>query len=153
MNSRFQPGQLLNKLWLTANTGGQNMPGKDQELWLLLAECISGLEVNLDDLPDDDVVCFANLHGITAMLGARAKEGLAKSLGDDSLQKLKIASYALAAQDLVINHSTQTTLQILDNEKIPALLLKGTPMAHLYYPETFYRQRCGDTAINLPTHQ
>ena len=127
------------------------MTNTEQNLWLILAQAISGQETSLADFDDDKILEQANLHGIPQLLNSQVQAGTLSGVGDGLIEQLKSESFRSAAFDMTMNAATCKTLDLLAEREIPALLLKGTPVAHLYYPATYLRTRC-DTDIYIREH-
>jgi hypothetical protein len=69
-----------------------------------------------------------------------------KGVSDTVGNQLAAVARSQAALDLLLNDSTRRFMDLVHENGIPALLLKGTPVAHLFYPETWLRPRC-DTDV------
>lgn len=92
----------------------------------------------------------AGEHGVTQLLARRVREGSVHGFTDEERDTLNKSARSQAAYDLLLNEATSKTLDLLKAANVPALLLKGTPVAVLYYPDTYLRTRC-DTDILIPT--
>ena len=124
------------------------MTNTEQNLWLILAQAISGQETSLADFDDDKILEQANLHGIPQLLNSQVQTGILSGVNDGLIEQLKSESFRSAAFDMTMNAATCKTLDLLAEREIPALLLKGTPVAHLYFPATYLRTRC-DTDVYI----
>jgi hypothetical protein len=125
------------------------LPTTEPSLWQALASAISGKETNLKDFNEEQIVTQANLHGVSQLLNKQVYDGTVSGLSETAKKQLKSLSYTNAAFDLILNSATEKLLNLLAEHEIPALLLKGTPIAHLYFPGTHLRPRCdSDIYIN-----
>jgi hypothetical protein len=82
------------------------------------------------------------------LLNEQLQRDTVTGLGESLKRELKQAAYPQVAQDMLMNEATRQILDLLAANEFPALLLKGTPVAHLYYPQTYLRPRC-DTDIYI----
>ncbi len=115
----------------------------------LLAAMLSGRQVQLSRSyrrAATKLLKTALDHGVTAMLDIRVREGTVRGLIEEDRKGLRKVAFAQGAYDLILNAATRRALDLLAAENIPALLLKGTPVAYLYYEDTYLRRRC-DTDI------
>ena len=118
------------------------MTTPETQLWQALGHAVSGRETDLAAYPEPELLRTAARHGVSQMLDKRAREGSAKGLSADARKQLGEATRVQAALDLLLNDSTAKTLRLLAENEIPVLLLKGTPVAHLYYDHSYERPRC-----------
>jgi hypothetical protein len=126
----------------------QALSNTNQTLWKALAKAISGEEISLEEFADEAVLNAAITHGIIPLLDHQLHQVTLAGLSDAVCAKLKRLSRSQAALDLLLNTSTRKILDLLAEHKIPALLLKGTPVAHLYYGKSYRRSRC-DTDLYI----
>lgn len=124
------------------------MQSGEQSLWQALARAISGEETCFEDFDDEEVMAQACRHGVDQLLNAQLQTGTVSGLSETVIKQLKLNSYPDVAHDMILNVATQKLLRLLAEHDIPALLLKGTPVAHLYYTSTYLRPRC-DTDIYI----
>lgn len=117
-----------------------------QELWRLLAQAIGGAPTDLHGHEDAVLLRHVARHGIGPLLHQRLRQDIVKGLSDTVRNRLATGAQSQAALDLLLNDSTHSFAGLLHENGIPALLLKGTPVAHLFYPETWLRPRC-DTDV------
>jgi hypothetical protein len=74
-----------------------------------------------------------------------------RGLGDEDRDTLSKETRSHAAHDLLHNQATSQTLDLLKGANIPALLLKGAPIAFLYYGDSYLRPRCDTDIFIRPT--
>jgi hypothetical protein len=117
-------------------------------LWKTLAKAISGEQISLKDFDDEAILNAANTHGIVPFLDHQIHQGTLTGLSDAVCKKLSQLSKSQAAQDLLLNNCTRKTLDLLAQHQLPVLLLKGTPVAQLYYEQPYQRSRC-DTDLYI----
>lgn len=122
------------------------MSDDKQELWRLLAQAIGGAPTDLHGHEDAVLLRHVARHGIGPLLHQRLRQDIVKGLSDTVRNRLATGAQSQAALDLLLNDSTHSFAGLLHENGIPALLLKGTPVAHLFYPETWLRPRC-DTDV------
>lgn len=121
-------------------------------LWKALAQAITGQATSLDEFNDEEILRQAGQHGVDLLLYTHVQAGTVTGLGESLVQQLKSTVYPQVVHDMVLNEATKKLLDLLITNKIPALLLKGTPMAFLYYPNTYLRSRC-DTDLYIDEEQ
>ncbi len=124
------------------------MSNIEHTLWLALAQVISGKKTGLQHFNGEDILTTALSNGVIPLLEQGVSQGQITGLGEASCAQLKNSAKALASNDLMLNHATRETLNLLDRNNIPALLLKGTPLSHLYYGQSYLRPRC-DTDLYI----
>ena len=124
------------------------LPTTNPTLWKTLAKAITGQPTCFDAFDDNEILNHAGLHGVDILLHSKLQTGTITGISEALKKDLKSAAYPHAAHDMVLNNATQKLLDLLTKNQIPALLLKGTPIAHLYYPGTHLRPRC-DTDIYI----
>ena len=124
------------------------MPGSDQALWRTMAQAVSGSETSFVAFDDEAVIHDSNSHGVAALIDLQINTGKISGLAEPARQAFRSAAKAQAAFDLLLNDSTRKTTQLLAENGVPCLLLKGTPIAHLYYPRSYLRTRC-DTDLYI----
>jgi len=120
----------------------------EHTLWLALAQAISGKKTGLQHFNAETILTAASANGIIPLLEQRVSQGQITGLGEASCAQLKNSAKALASNDLMLNHATRETLNLLGRNNIPALLLKGTPLSLLYYGQSYLRPRC-DTDLYI----
>jgi len=120
----------------------------NQKLWRLLAQAINGETTSLEGFDDSTLSENISRHGIGPLLHHRKRQGTLLGVSDALAEQIAATARAQAALDLLLNDNTRKFVNLLSNRKIPALLLKGTPVAHLYYPQTWLRPRC-DTDVYI----
>jgi hypothetical protein len=119
---------------------------------LVLGAAISGRKAQLtgwSPAARERLAHIAQDHGVAALLYHRVRGGSVAGLVGKEGGMLRTAARENAVKDLLLNEATRKTLNLLASAGIPALLLKGTPVAHLYYEEAHLRTRC-DTDILIP---
>ena len=124
------------------------MPNTEPTLWKTLAKAINGQPTCLEKFDDNEILNQAAHHGIGLLLYTNLQAGTITGVSENLKEELKSATYPQAAKDMLLNNATQKLLDLLTKNEIPALLLKGTPVAFLYYPDTYLRSRC-DTDIYI----
>ena len=124
------------------------MSHNNQTIWSTLAQAISGKETNLEGFDDETIIDNVNLNGIGPLLDHHVHLGTIGGLSDTVCSHFRQESRAQATFTLLLDDSTRKILDLLDQHKIPVLLLKGTPVAHLYYENPYQRSRC-DTDIYI----
>jgi hypothetical protein len=120
----------------------------ENPLWSALAQAISGQASCLRAFDEPEIISLASCHGVDLLLQANIQAGTVTGVGESLREKLKSANYPHVAHDMILNDATRKLLDLLAENKIPALLLKGTPVAQLYYPQSYLRPRC-DTDIYI----
>jgi hypothetical protein len=120
----------------------------EKSLWQALAQVISGQETNFGNFSNEAIIDQAWQHGVGHLLNAQLQKDSISGLSETVKDLLKSNTYPDIAHDMVLNAATQKLLELLAEHDIPALLLKGTPIAHLYYPDSYLRPRC-DTDIYI----
>ncbi len=100
------------------------------------------------DFQDDDILSTASANGVIPLLAVHLPVQNDFGFSTSLIEQIKDLSRALAVYDLLLNDSTQKTLELLALHEIPVLLLKGTPLAQLTYPSTYLRPRC-DTDLYI----
>ena len=124
------------------------MSHTNQTIWSALAQAISGKKTSLEGFDDETIIDNVNLNGVGPLLDHHVHLGTISGLSDTVCSHLRHVSRAQASFTLLLDDSTRKTLDLLDQHKIPVLLLKGTPVAHLYYENPYQRSRC-DTDIYI----
>lgn len=124
------------------------MSHNNQTLWKALAKAISGEATRLDAFDDGAILSAATTHGIIPLLDLRLKQATVTGVSAELGAELGQLAKSEAALDLLLNNSTRKTLDLLAAQGIPALLLKGTPVAYLYYEKSYQRSRC-DTDLYI----
>jgi hypothetical protein len=117
-------------------------------LWKALAQAITGQETSLEAFDDEEIITQAKQNGVDLLLYLYIKAGTVTGLGEPQSAALKSSVYPQVAHDMMLNEATRNLLDLLAENQVPALLLKGTPLAFLYYPSTYLRARC-DTDIYI----
>jgi hypothetical protein len=113
----------------------------NKTLWRALAQATAGHPANLEVFEPAEVLQATAQHGIAPLLNRRLREDSLHGLDEASRQTLAELARNQAAQDLLINRGTQQLLDLLAKNGLKSLLLKGTPVAHLHYPESYLRTR------------
>jgi hypothetical protein len=124
------------------------LSNSNQTLWKTLAKAISGEEISLKDFDDEVILNAAITHGIIPLLHHQLHQGTLTGLSEAVCAKLSQRSRSQAALDMLLNNSSRKTLDLLAEHQVPVLLLKGTPVAHLCYEESYQRPRC-DTDLYI----
>lgn len=124
------------------------MPTTNPTLWKTLAKAITGQPTDFGSYEGNEILNQATRHGIGTLLYTQLQAGTITGTSDTLNKNLKSATYPQVAHDMVLNDATQKLLDLLAANQIPALLMKGTPVAFLYYPNTYLRTRC-DTDIYI----
>lgn len=124
------------------------MSNSNQTLWKTLAKAISGEEISLKDFNDEVILGAAITNSIIPLLDHQVHQGALAGLSDAVCAKLSQRSKSQAALDMLLNNSSRKTLDLLAEHQVPVLLLKGTPVAHLCYAESYQRPRC-DTDLYI----
>jgi hypothetical protein len=124
------------------------LPNSDQQLWQSLAHAISGQETSLSGFDDELIIRQAEFHGIGPLLHKNIQVGTVSGVSEQAAGQIRAMSYAGVATDIILNDATRDTLDLLATHDIPALLLKGTPVAHLYYEYSHFRPRA-DTDLYI----
>jgi len=118
------------------------LPDRNHALWRKLAAAVSGCETSFEGFDGAEILKQASRHGVAQLLGLQVHAGTLGGLTVPVRKELKESNQAQVAFDLLANDSTSKALDLLAAHGIRALLLKGTPLAHLYYPKTYLRPRC-----------
>jgi len=118
------------------------LPDRNHLLWRKLAKAISGCETSFEGFDDAEVLRQASRHGVAQLLDLQIHAGSIGGLTVPTCKEINASTQAQVVFDLLLNHSTSKALDLLADHGICALLLKGTPLAHLYYPKTYLRPRC-----------
>lgn len=129
------------------------MPETHHPSLLLLARALSGRPVEVpysSRRARTRLLEMAADHGVAAMLEHRIREGSVHGLTHEDRTALGAVYRNAAAYDLMLNAATRKTLDLLAAAGVPVLLLKGTPIAFLYYQDTYLRIRC-DTDLFIRT--
>lgn len=88
-------------------------------------------------------------HGVTALCHYHLTNTSAKTQCPGWLcDALKKSTLQIAATETILSHELIKALEELSQADIQLLLMKGTPLAHSHYPETYLREKC-DTDILL----
>lgn len=124
------------------------MSHANQTLWKTLAKAISGEETSLEAFDGEAILSAANIHGIVPLLEHWQNQGTVTGIDEAEGAELSQLSKSQVALDLLLNNSTRKTLDLLAEHQVPVLLLKGTPVAHLYYENSYQRSRC-DTDLYI----
>ncbi|MDX2477662.1 MAG: nucleotidyltransferase family protein [Gammaproteobacteria bacterium] len=124
------------------------MLNTEATLWKALAQAITGQATSLEEFDDDEILKQAGLHGVDILLYTQVHAGTVTGLSETLKKNLKSRVYTQVVHDMALNDATQKLLDLLATNQIPALMLKGTPVAFLYYPDTYLRSRC-DTDIYI----
>jgi len=124
----------------------------DSKIWRTLACAVSGRETSLEDFEGEEVLRHAAQNGISQLLDSQVRAGTVAGLSEQVKQQLGASSKRQAVLDLLLNDATGKTLKFLTEGEVPVLLLKGTPIAHLYYDDTWQRPRC-DTDLYIDHDQ
>ena len=124
----------------------------ENSLWKTLAQAITGRQTCLSGFDDTEIRHQSSAHGVDHLLTAQIKTGTVTGIGDALKTEFNSTIYPHVAYDMILNSATTNILDLMAANKIPALLLKGTPIAHLYYPNSFLRPRC-DTDIYFDESQ
>ena len=80
-------------------------------------------------------------HKVYALLNQARLAGSATGFDRDSTQLLENNAKGFAMLDLAFTRETQQLLHLLGEQGISALLIKGFPIAHRYYPASYLRHR------------
>ncbi|WP_191621161.1 nucleotidyltransferase family protein [Marinihelvus fidelis] len=102
--------------------------------------------MELAHIDSPELVFFAIHQGVAALLDQRLADDAATGLSENSRRALRDEARRDAAMDLALNDTLQKCWQILKNNGIDALLLKGAALARTVYPHSRLRPRC-DTDI------
>lgn len=113
-----------------------------------MAKAITGHQTNLEDFDDEDIALQSKVHCVEQLLTSQLQKGYLTGIGKALKSELFSNSHQQAAKDLILNAESKKLVSLLAANDIPFLLLKGTPIAHLYYENTYQRPRC-DTDIYL----
>jgi len=121
------------------------MPGAYHPDLLLLASALTGRPVHIRRKSRQGagrLLQAARDHGVAPLLSLRSHAGTLHGLSEEDRKTLSADARANAVSDLMLNAATRRTLDLLAAADIPVLLLKGTPIAFLYYGDTYLRVRC-----------
>ena len=124
------------------------MSNTEDILWKALAETVAGKATCLEAFDAEEILKQASLHGVDVLLYSQVRAGTVTRVSETLKKGLISAIYPQVAHDMVLNEATRKLLDLLASQQIPTLLLKGTPVAFLYYPTTYLRPRC-DTDIYI----
>jgi hypothetical protein len=86
-------------------------------------------------------LAVANEHGLLPLVAQRLTEDAADLLSDELLGLVRWVNRTSAAAEMLLTSTTRSLLEHLAKAEIPCLLLKGTALAHRYYPEPRLRPR------------
>ena len=120
----------------------------NSKIWRTLGRAVSGQETSLGDFEGQEVLRHAAQNGISQLLDTQVQAGTVSGLSEQVKQQLGESSKTQAVLDLLLNDATGKTLKLLADGEVPVLLLKGTPIARLYYQDTWQRPRC-DTDLYI----
>ena len=120
---------------------------------LLLATALTGSDIQVSRISRkaaEQLRQTARKHGVMTLFHWCAQEGNVHGLTEADRDALNTTTRAQVIHDLLLNADTNKTLDLLASADIPALLLKGTPVAFRYYKDTYLRTRC-DTDLFIRT--
>lgn len=103
-----------------------------------------GRPLQLDKLGQTSAANLLNTvkrHGILQIIHREILNQHIQGLPTAITSQLAYLANIGIARDILLNEATQKTLLLLAENNIPALLLKGTPIAHKYFSDTFLRTR------------
>ena len=110
---------------------------------------MAGSSIDFSTFLGDKVLSLAANNGIAPLLCQHLETGQVTGLSDLTARQLTDYSRTSATQDLLLNNDTKNLLKLLADNRIPALLLKGTPISLLVYEKPYLRERC-DTDMYIP---
>ena len=115
-----------------------------------LGRAVAGADTDLSGLADVQLLELARQHGVGPLLERSVRRGTATGLSETAAGALHEDSRGHAALDLVLNEATRRFCALLAEAGVEALLLKGTPVAHLFYPQAWLRTRCDTDVLIRP---
>ncbi|MCF6354603.1 MAG: nucleotidyltransferase family protein [Candidatus Polarisedimenticolaceae bacterium] len=111
---------------------------------------LSGKQVRPPEPEIGPLLEFAQKHGITPLLHYQLQPAtITTQFPRQSMEKLHAQATLEAAAELARNHELRQVLAALADGGIQPLLMKGTPLAYLIYPNPTLRPRC-DTDLLFP---
>ncbi|MFC1603166.1 nucleotidyltransferase family protein [Pseudomonadota bacterium] len=113
-------------------------------------DILNGKPVNLPESELEQLLSFAQEHGVIPLLHHQLQSTLSPINAPNQLMdRLHTQATLEAASELARNHELKQVLEALANEGIQPILMKGTPLAYLLYPNPTLRPRC-DTDLLAP---
>jgi hypothetical protein len=121
------------------------LPDTHHPYTLILAAALRGAPLQLGSFGETGVTRLldtAARHGISQLINQKIRGQQIQGLAGEGKTQLAERSNIGVVRDMLLNESTQKTLELLAGNHLPALLLKGTAIACKYYDETYLRTRC-----------
>jgi len=112
-----------------------------QPLDELMARALKGQAIDFAAFTADEIREAVSRHKTYAMLNQALKSGIATGVDKEARQMLEANAKGFALLDLAFTRETQRLLSLLGQHEIHVLLIKGFPVAHLYYPASYLRHR------------
>jgi len=111
---------------------------------------LKGKPINLPESELELLLNFAQEHGIVPLLHHQLQT-VSRSIKvpRQLMESLHAQATLETAAELARNHELKQVLAALTNNGIQPLLMKGTPLAYLLYPNPTLRPRC-DTDLLIP---
>lgn len=126
---------------MTRLPGKQSLKNAHPRLVQLLAQAVIGEPADFSSWEDERVFQALRKHKVYALLNRARQLGTATGLGESLIDRLERNARGFALLDLDFQHRTRALLDRLADHRIPALLIKGLPVAHRYYPASHLRHR------------
>lgn len=112
---------------------------------MILAAALRGKPLRLGSFRQPGITRFlksAGKHGLSQLINQKICDHQIQGLPVEEVTKLAQLSNIKVAYDIILNESTQKSLELLADHQIPVLLLKGTAVAFKYYDDSSLRTRC-----------
>jgi len=111
---------------------------------------LNGKPINLPESELEQLLDFSQEHGIVPLLHHQLQSAPSSiEVPRQLVDKLHAQATLETAAELARNHELKQVLAVLANNGIQPLLMKGTPLAYLLYPNPALRPRC-DTDLLIP---
>ncbi len=116
---------------------------KPQDKEQVCLALLNGKQVRLPESEIEPLLDFAQEQGVIPLLHYQLQSAsLATKFPRQSLEKLHAQAILGAAAELARNHELRQVLTALADGGVQPLLMKGTPLAYLIYPNPTLRPRC-----------
>ena len=106
-----------------------------------------------DDRFADEVLRAAHDHGVEALLAAPVTHPAAPAWPARLRDRLRAQVRAEAATEVLRRAEVERMLSVLERRGVPALLMKGAPLAYSHYPRPWLRPRVDTDLLIAPGRQ